>query len=145
MQSVETLSLRFDFARLHRWAWDRRVVRKERPLQEGKDSKHVVALLRQLTRHLLRMEDIHHKISIDADAYVMRIEFGQPLQILKQLALGDELPGTLRWESPSKRQRVLVVPYWEEGAWNASTQFLALEMFIKGTVETQETVNASAA
>ncbi len=133
MQSVGRLSCRFDFARLHRWAWDRKVIRKERPLEDGKEHKHVENLLRQLTRQLLRKQGIHHTIRLDVEARVMHIEFGQPMQILKQLTLGDNLPGQLLWGASSPRSRVLQVPYYQDGVWSASHQFQALESFVLGT------------
>ncbi|TNE50985.1 MAG: hypothetical protein EP343_05990 [Deltaproteobacteria bacterium] len=132
MHSVDRLSCRFDFARLHRWAWDRKVIRKERALEDSKEQKHVENLLRQLTRQLLRKQSIHHTIRMDVEARVMHVEFGQPMQILKQLTLGDNLPGKLLWSPSNSRSRVLQVPYYQEGVWCASEQFQALESFLLG-------------
>lgn len=131
--TAEQMSRRFDFLRLHRWAWDRRAIRKPRPLQEEKEDKRVVSLLRQLLQHRLRRAKIAFALWVEQGQEALLLEFEQPLQILRSLTQCKVLPGQLQWdEAQLPVRRVLRLPLRQGPLWCASEQFLALEQFLRG-------------
>lgn len=129
MYTVQYWSRRFDWMRLHRWAWDRQLLTKPKKIgREEQEEKQILLLLQMLLEQQLRKKQITYRLV--QDGYALRIEFLQPMQILKQVLHKGHLPGRLQWlAQESSASRVLQLSLRDQQRWCASSEFLAFEQF----------------
>jgi len=72
MMSVEQCSRRFDFVRLHRWAWARRLIRKPRSMAAEQIDDHLLNLMSALARGLLKEYGLVFKLHKEYES--LRVE-----------------------------------------------------------------------
>lgn len=130
MSTVQQWSRRFDWVRLHRWAWDRQLLSKPQPIKtDEQESKQIWNLLLRLIHHTLRSKRISY--SLECYGFSVCIEFLQPMQILKQLLWKEEWPRHLQWSAEHTMNRPILTLSLRDGTcWYASQAFLALEQFL---------------
>ena len=142
MYSPEQCSRRFDFLRLHRWAWSNKLISTPFELRGDREARYIHKLLQLLIGAHLKRLRIAHKISVDPDSGFLCIEFHHSMQLLKQMVTFKSLPGQLQWHNDNSSTRRLIVPTRRGTLWCASEQYKAFEQFLR--CETSESSNRRA-
>ena len=126
--SAEFCSRRFDFLRLHNWAWERALLKKTSPIDVEREEKTIWHLLRRLIAHFLKQKRIEFVLRINNEQEQIEILFPQSIQIIKGLMKKENMPGKLRWIRDNKqRTHTLIIPIKNYQIWCASGQFRAFE------------------
>lgn len=135
MYSTQLCSRRFDFLRLHQWAWKSRLLRSPLPLSSEREDKNIFKLMLLLINAKMKQHGIRYKVFNDPERQFVCLEFYQPMQLLTSLVAFKELPGQLQWEGGTRPDRAskysLIIPLKEGSVWFASSQYKALEKFIE--------------
>lgn len=111
MLSVDTYSLKFDVLCLHRWAWDQKLIRKPRPIDEENRQKTANALFNTLCSQALKQKGLVFESKNQGDSLVLTLlALGRWLDQVRQQ---EGLPLITKHTSPTEAAPTITLTYKE--------------------------------